>query len=244
MWYSFCQKANHITYRQFRSGVMNGYKEINTTYPRCLLLIPGGKGKENAKGLEMDNFIRGKFSEEALKILRKESRFGQALENHCLRLFRFFIAISEQRNVKLNEDLSLAACYLHDIGLCVSEDPKNQPQKFSDRNYLKRGVRFLSPVLDSWQLSEQERKIIEEQLLYNHSLRKLSKCTEEAELLRQAVGVEHSRGVLSHGLSRSICREVFKEFPRLNFNRVLLSFFRIALLTDTPFSLPGIVLPK
>ncbi len=162
--------------------------------------------------------------ERGLNLLRSCSKHGQALENHCLRLARFTMALADKEGIAVDEDLTYAACYLHDIGLCV-EDP-------TEKNYLKRGHQFALERTADWGLTEPQKKFLADVMLYSHSLAAVPHISAQGDLVRRAVSVEHSLGKMRHGLDAATCRAVFREFPRRGFNRVLLSFFRIAILDD------------
>jgi hypothetical protein len=175
------------------------------------------------------------LSDEALDILRANSPYGIALENHCLRLAEFALALGELRQVSLDEDLIRAGCFLHDIGLCV----KN-PRK---ANYLERGFDFVEPRIEEWKLDEEQRQVFSDVMLYNHSIKPVPGISEPAEMVRLGVQVEHSLGRRAHGLDEAFCRGVFDNFPRHDFNRVLLSFFKTVVMEDGPLELFRIFLP-
>ncbi len=174
--------------------------------------------------------------EKALNLLRQKSRHGEPLENHCLRLAEFSLALGKTNGVEMDEDLVFAACYLHDIGLCV-KDP-------SQKNYLKRGLAFVRAQVDDWELDAHQTKVLEDVMLFSHSLSPQPGISREGDLVRQAVSVEHSLGRLTHGLDPSVCQAVFDQYPRRGFNRVLLDFFKIAIVEDGPKELYRIFFPK
>ena len=176
------------------------------------------------------------LQEKALEILRGESRYGRPLEYHCLRLAEFTTALSELHDKELDEDLIYAACYLHDIGLCV-KDPE-------EKNYLKRGLKFVLTKIDDWNLDDGQMKVLEDVMLYSHSFASVPGISEEGNLARQAVSVEHSFGKISHGLDSHICKEVFAKYPRHGFNAVLLDFFKIAIVDDGPKEVFRIFFPQ
>jgi len=64
-----------------------------------------------------------------------------------------------------------------------------------------------------------------------------------ADTVRRAVQVEHSGGLVSHGLDRSWVRTVFADHPRGDLTRILIDFARITLLEDGPAQLASIFLP-
>lgn len=172
----------------------------------------------------------------ALELLRSVSPYGEPLENHCIRLAEFALAIGLREGLEPDEELVRTACFLHDIGLCVNYG--------SERNYLKRGLSFFQTRSADWGLDAEQRKMLDDALLYNHSLVKIPGIDPQADLVRRAVSVEHSHGLVTQGLDREFCRSVFAELPRHGFNRVLLSFFKIAAIDDGPATLIGIFFPR
>lgn len=176
------------------------------------------------------------YQEKGLNILRAHSPYGQPLEYHCLRVAQFALALARHEHVVMDPDLTHAACYLHDIGLCAG-DP-------ADRSYLKRGRNFAMTQIDDWQLDEAQTKILEDTLLYNHSLVQIPGISIQADLVRRAVSVEHSLGALHHGLDRSFIKAQFRSYPRAGFNSVLLSFARTTIVDDSWVELFRIWFPR
>ena len=172
----------------------------------------------------------------ALTLLRTVSKYGEPLENHCSRLAELAIALGEIEQIPMDEDLIWGACFLHDIGLCV-KDP-------SERNYLKRGFKLVQKESAAWNLNEDQRQAMKDALLYNHSMSTVPGIHPLAELIRKAVSVEHSFGRITHGLDKRTVSSVFSKYSRKGFNRVLLSFFRIAILEDGPTELFRIFFPS
>jgi hypothetical protein len=171
-----------------------------------------------------------------LELLRAESPYGAALENHCIRLAELALALGTHQGVEMDEDLVRCATYLHDIGLCVKSP--DQP------NYLKRGLDFSRPHVQRWGVQGSDRKVFDEVMLYSHSLRKVSGMGPQADMVRIAVSVEHSWGGLSHGLDRATLQKIFSSHRRLDFSRVLWEFAKTTLLSDGPSQLFGIFFPK
>ena len=172
----------------------------------------------------------------ALELLRSVSPYGEPLENHCIRLAEFALAIGLKEQLETDEDLVRAACFLHDIGLCVKYD--------TEKNYLKRGLSYFQEQSVKWGLDAEQRKTLDDALLYNHSLVKIPGIDPQADLVRRAVSVEHSHGLVTQGLDRGFCRSVFVRIPRRGFDKVLLSFFKIATIDDSPSTLFRIFFPK
>ena len=160
---------------------------------------------------------------------------GDALDRHCQRLAAFTLAQAELNGVVIDPDFVKATAWLHDIGLLVRLE--------GTRNYLDRGLRFVEPLVDSWELPAQQRRIFEEMMLYNHSMRPVAGVCDEAELMRRAVQVEHSFGAVTHGLDRARVRGVFRRYPRRGLTPVLLDFGRITVMHDGPGQLWQIFRP-
>lgn len=149
---------------------------------------------------------------------------GDGLPNHCLRLRDLTLALARQRSAEVDTDLVAAGAWLHDIGLLVEDD--REPR------YLRRGLLYCEPYMDAWELKGSSRQDLSDILLYNHALRAPASITPTAELLRLAVQVEHSKGLIRNGLVRQEIRKIFKAHPRDNFNNVLADFTRITLFRD------------
>jgi len=171
----------------------------------------------------------------ALELLREVSDHGTPLENHCRRLTEFATALAALDQVPIERDLIAAAAYLHDVGLLVSEP--------ADRNYLRRGQQWVAERTASWELDAGQRKVLDDVMLYSHSLQTVPGISPAGELVRRAVRVEHSLGRLTHGLDRATVVEIFARIPRAGFNRVLLSFFKTAIVDDGPTELLRIFFP-
>ena len=161
---------------------------------------------------------------------------GPALENHNLRILAFTLALGRTNDVSLDEDLVAAGSYLHDLGLLVS-DP-------TEPSYLRRSWRFVEGHARSWGVDPDGLRVLEQILLYNHSLRSLPGLEPAAELVRRAVQIEHSRGLRRHGLPRASIREVFARHPRLDLTRILLDFARITFIEDGTRQLLPMFLPS
>ncbi len=129
-----------------------------------------------------------------------------------------------------------AGAMLHDIGLFI-RDPQ-------EPNYLKRGAALVEPMIGPWGLCGDAARDLREILLYNHALVALPGLGTTAELFRRAVQVEHSFGGRRHGLSKGQCQDIFAQYPRLRFNRVLADFFKTTVLDDGVAQLLPIFFPR
>ncbi len=161
---------------------------------------------------------------------------GDGLPNHCRRMGALTLALAAAQDTPVDEELVWAGAWLHDIGLLVSGDT-------SQETYLQRGLRHCAPLMDRWGVHGEARKTLTDMLLYNHSLRPVTGIAPAAELMRQAVRVEHSNGLLRAGLSRAVIQRVFMDHPRDNFTHVLADFTRITVLGDGAGTLPAIFFP-
>lgn len=176
------------------------------------------------------------LTEKAKELFLRHNHYkGKALLNHNLRIAEFAIEIAENRNISVDEDLIRAGCHLHDIGLLI-------PNR-DDPSYLKRSWNFVKPYGESWGLSQTQMAQMRDMLLYNHSLRPLPGPCGAGELVRLGVEVEHSLGLIRHGLSWYYCRNTFRAIPRLDLTKILIDFARITLFQDGPTQLFAIFLP-
>jgi hypothetical protein len=164
------------------------------------------------------------IKEKAFDILCEYNPYGRALENHCIRLGEFAIALAARESLDIDYELIYAGAYLHDIGLLVASD--------DSPNYLYRGMTFIDPYLDEWGLDAFQKQQMRDMLLYNHSFRTVTGITPMGEVMRRAVQVEHSLGKWSHGLERGVIKKIFNAYPRQGLNAVLMDFTRISVKRD------------
>ncbi|MBN2529552.1 MAG: HD domain-containing protein [Deltaproteobacteria bacterium] len=176
------------------------------------------------------------ISEKAFEIFSTYNSYGIALENHCIRLCKFALALAAKEYQEVDEDLLVAGANLHDIGLLVPND--------DSPNYLYRGLAFALPLMDQWKLTDFEKRQMRHMLLYNHSLRLPFDITPAGDLLRRAVQVEHSLGKWSHGLDHQTIKNIFASWPRHGLNSVLVHFTRISLRRDGVSEIYRLFFPK
>lgn len=161
---------------------------------------------------------------------------GEGLQNHNRRLAEFALALAQDRGREVNPDLVRAVTTLHDIGLLVRQ--QGQP------SYLKRGWEFVEPHVLSWGVEGDSLVAFRDMMLYNHALPAVRGVHPWADLVRRAVQVEHSLGLVRHGLPRRVCREVFSRLPRLNFHHVLYDFARTTVVEDGIIELIPMFFPR
>jgi len=157
---------------------------------------------------------------------------GQGLRNHCLRLHRLTSMLLDRDGLPLDGDLLYLAAMLHDLGLVVAD--------VDGDSYLARSQALFRRETADLGLDPGQTAAIDECLLYNHRVRPVPGVCAEAERFRQAVWIEHSRGLLRFGLDRGAVRQVFAELPRDNLDRVLLDFTRRVLAAEPGTLINGI----
>lgn len=141
---------------------------------------------------------------------------GNGFLHHCKRLFHFTSMLAAKRGIMLPPDLAYMIAMWHDLGLVSERD--------TGHNYLQRSRALFYRESQGLALPEFPAEKVDQCLLYNHRVLPVPNLCEEAECFRKAVIIEHSRGVLRFGLERARVREVFAQYPRDNFDRVLLDF--------------------
>jgi hypothetical protein len=141
---------------------------------------------------------------------------GNGFRNHCRRLFHFASMLMAQRGVEMDADVAYAVAMWHDLGIVSEKD--------QGHNYLRRSLALFERETQGVDLGDVNADTIRECLLYNHRLLSVPGLGVAADCFRQAVQIEHTRGILRFGLSKSAVKARFDEFPRENFDRVLVDF--------------------
>lgn len=141
---------------------------------------------------------------------------GVGLRNHCKRLHRFATALMHKRGLTMDTDLAYLVAMVHDLGIVSERD--------EGVNYLQRSRALFHRETEGVALPVTDATVLDECLVYNHRVLSVPNLSPEAECFRNAVMTEHSRGLLRFGLDRDEIRPVFDEYPRGNFDRVLLDF--------------------
>jgi len=141
---------------------------------------------------------------------------GAGFRNHCQRLHRFATGLMRLRGLELDTDLAYVIAMWHDLGI-VSEIDEGA-------NYLQRSRALFRRETTGVALPTVEERVLDECMLYNHRVLAVPNLSPEAECFRNAVMIEHSRGLLRFGLDRADIHTAFEELPRENFDRVLLDF--------------------
>ena len=141
---------------------------------------------------------------------------GFGFEHHCRRLHRFACALLDQHGLELDHDVAYLVAMWHDLGLVTEQD--------EGANYIQRSLALFHRETADLDLPTTDPDVVDECLLYNHRVLPVPNLSPQAECFRKAVMVEHTRGVLTFGIDKGEIKSAFEEFPRGNFDRVLLDF--------------------
>ncbi len=141
---------------------------------------------------------------------------GDGFRNHCRRLFHFASMLMEARGVQMAPDVAYTVAMWHDLGIVSERD--------QGHNYLQRSRALFERETADLDLGDTDPQLLTDCLLYNHRLMEVPGLHPAANCFRQAVQIEHARGVLRFGLPKDAVKSKFEEYPRRNFDRVLLDF--------------------
>lgn len=141
---------------------------------------------------------------------------GDGFRNHCQRLYRLTTLLLEQRGAELDPSVAYTVAMWHDLGLVTKVD--------QGRCYPARSRALFERETAGLDLAGTSRELIDECLLYNHRLLPVPNLSPQADCFRKAVQIEHTHGFARFGLDRQPVRQIFKDLPRGNFDRVLLDF--------------------
>jgi len=141
---------------------------------------------------------------------------GHGLRNHSRRLFHFAALLMEKRGVSLDPALAYFIAMIHDLGLVSEKD--------EGVNYLRRSLALFHRETRGMELPAADPEVVEQCIVYNHRVLPVPGLSPVAECFRNAVMIEHSRGLLRFGLPKEKVKPVFAEHPRDDFDRVLLDF--------------------
>jgi hypothetical protein len=141
---------------------------------------------------------------------------GFGFRNHCRRLHRFATMLMKQRGLAFDADLAYVIAMWHDLGIVSEQD--------QGHNYLQRSRALFHRETQEVALGDVDLDVVDQCFLYNHRVLPVPELSPEAECFRQAVIIEHSRGLKRWGLDRAEVRAVYDALPRGNFDRVLLDF--------------------
>lgn len=141
---------------------------------------------------------------------------GNGFRNHCIRLYHFATMLMERDGIEFDKELAYTIAMAHDLGI-VSERDEGQ-------NYLQRSRALFHREFEHDIPQTIDARVVDECLLFNHRLLPVPNLSREADCFRKAVIIEHSRGHIRFGLDPAPVRALFDNFPRDNFDRVLLDF--------------------
>ena len=141
---------------------------------------------------------------------------GFGFQNHCTRLFHLTSMLMEQEGVQMPSDVAYLIAMVHDLGIVSEQD--------EGVNYLRRSLALFHRITADVELPEVDPDIVTECMVYNHRVLPVPNLSAQANCFRRAVQIEHTRGLVRFGLPRAPVRELFRRYPRGNFDRVLLDF--------------------
>ncbi len=141
---------------------------------------------------------------------------GNGFRNHCRRLFNFASMLMEAEGLTLDRDVAYMIAMWHDLGIVSERD--------EGANYLRRSWALFQRESQELDMPAVDETKLSECLLYNHRLLPVPNVCRESDCFRRAVIIEHSRGLKRYGLDRTKVKALFEEYPRENFDRVLLDF--------------------
>lgn len=141
---------------------------------------------------------------------------GNGLRNHSRRLFHLASLLMQQRGVELDPALAYFIAMIHDLGLVSEQD--------QGVNYLRRSLALFHRETQGMDVPAADPEVVEQCIVYNHRVLPVPGLSPAAECFRNAVMIEHSRGLLRFGLPKDAVKPIFEQYPRENFDRVLLDF--------------------
>lgn len=160
---------------------------------------------------------------------------GDGLRNHCHRIATFATMLMSRDRIPMPEDVVYLLAMLHDLGLVSEED--------EGEHYMLRSWSLFSREASALGLEFTEalpEATLKECILLNHRLLPVAGASRAAEAFRQAVWIEHTRGVKRFGLTKHEVKSVFERYPRDNFDRVMADFFRRTLTQEPRSVIDGI----
>jgi len=141
---------------------------------------------------------------------------GDGLRNHCRRLYHLASLLMAQRNLELDPGLAYFIAMIHDLGIVSEQD--------QGVNYLRRSLALFHRETRGLALPEADPELLEQCIVYNHRVLPVPGLSPVAECFRNAVMIEHARGLVRFGLPKEAVKPIFAAYPRGNFDRVLLDF--------------------
>jgi hypothetical protein len=157
---------------------------------------------------------------------------GAGFRNHCQRLYHFATMLMERDGLDLPAGVAYAVAMTHDLGLVSEKDQGDF--------YLQRSLALFRREFASADLQGADPGLVEECLLYNHRLLPVPNLSPVAEAFRQAVQLEHGRGLITYGLDRDKVKAVHARYPREDFDWVLLDFARRVITREPKTIIDGI----
>jgi hypothetical protein len=157
---------------------------------------------------------------------------GFGFKNHCQRLYTFVSMLLAKENLQMDDGLAYLIAMVHDLGLVSEVD--------EGRFYLERSYALFQRETKELALPNEDPEVIKQCLVYNHRLLPVPGLSPVADVFRRAVQIEHAKGVITYGLPRHEVRAVYKQYPRGNFDWVLVDFTKRVLSKEPRTIIDGI----
>jgi hypothetical protein len=157
--------------------------------------------------LVADEVVSTEAERACLVALRSATRTADGpMERHCLRVFVISERLAEHHARRIDREVLLCACLLHDIG-AYSVAPQGDA-------YTAEGRRFAAQVLEPFAWPEIRMRACGDAIEHHHELSPMWELGPETELLRRADLVDVSAGVVAFGLPRGWLRGLFRAVAR------------------------------
>jgi hypothetical protein len=170
-----------------------------------------------------------------LVALRSATRTADGpMERHCLRVFVIAERLAEQHGRRIDREVLLCACLLHDIG-AYGVAPEGDA-------YTSEGRRFAEQLLEPYAWPEIRVRACGDAIEHHHELSPMWELGPETELVRRADLVDVSAGIVAFGLPRGWLRGLFRAVSR---DGIYGEIARIAasIVWERPETIPDIFSP-
>jgi HEPN domain-containing protein len=150
----------------------------------------------------------------ALAGLRAATRtHGGPMEHHSLRVFFIAERLGADSALRVDREVLMCACLLHDVGL--------YPAAASGDAYVRDSRRYAERVLKPFEWAPERLWACLEAVEHHHRVAAQWQRGNEVELVRRADLVDGSAGLRAYGLRRCWLRGLFAAVPRNGLYREL-----------------------
>ena len=179
-----------------------------------------------ARNLLIPPVPRGPLAEAAenrFLAVRPGNRAAQLLS---LRIYSFAVHLAERDpTLRVPDEVWFAGAHLYLPGL--------KRQAGQPRNRVERMLQFAAPVLEM--ASPEHQKILKDWIRFQLRVRPVHKIAPAAEILRRALVLESTLGVIRYGLPPLLVLGVFKQYAPHRFDRWLVGSWT-SILRHIPFA--------